>query len=334
MHSSSPLIALPIELRTIIFRHLLCPHDTINIHRDWDWFLEIDRKSEETRSKNLENGGDKDSDENQDMNMNKDKVEADEEYRNQLYSVRGLRSRSALPVSILRVNHQLYHECFSILYPNTLYFDVDTRSALNFLYLRRACDRAHIRHLGFDREATAADDRNVTDFWGEMHDYIATELQIETVTIWVPDTSRGDYTSIDDSDWFWSPAVDGLVRLLLNGSIESVRLLLANKCSNHKKDGFVTIDREPVTLPEDEVLEELEMVRDVTYTKLTQAERDAIWKYRWRRGIWDRNVAYEMEFKKKRRLPLKIEREDKIRENEGSVIVLKRDRRIVGRIVY
>ena len=41
MPSLSPLLALPGEIRNEIWRHLLCPYNTVDLHIDLNWFRDI-----------------------------------------------------------------------------------------------------------------------------------------------------------------------------------------------------------------------------------------------------------------------------------------------------
>ena len=252
-----------------------------------------------------------------------DEDEVDEEHEQRWGPVRAIRSTSALPVSILRVNHQLHNECSPFLHSNRLHFhNVPPPGAIRFLGLRSARDRAHIRHLGFDRGATSADDGDVTRGWERMHKYIATELTIKTVTIWVPQAD----TDTDECNWYFWPAVSGLVRILLDGSIESVRLLLGTY-EDPKVNGF-----KPMTLPKDEVLEKLLAVDEAIHRPSTEDEDEMNrYVYQTSRALesFEYSIVYQDWFdsrlKKKRRLPLKVEREDMVWGNEGSVVVLKKE---------
>ena len=299
MSPPSPLLALPNELRVKIWRHLLCLRGTVYLRVDYDSMKYEDYFE------------DKDVDED----------EVDEEHEQRWGSVRAIRSTSALPVSILRVNHQLHNECSPFLYSNRLHFhNVPPPGVIRFLGLRSARDRAHIRHLGFGRGATSADDGDVTCGWERMHKYIATEITIKTVMIWAPQDDT------DDWEWYFWPAVSGLVRILLDGSIESVRLFFG-RCEDSKVKGFKSI-----TLPKNEVLEKLTAVDLAIHRPSTEDEHALIgYVYRTSRALesFEDSIVYtdwfQSRLKKKRRLPLKVEREDMVWGNEGSVVVLTKE---------
>ena len=296
----SPLLALPAEIRTQIWRYLLCPpHGTVHLHNDLDWYDKIENFEDE-----------EDSDED------KDEDEDDVEYEQLLCDGRAIHSKPALPVSILRVNHQLHDECSPLIYSNKLHFGVTPTLARIFFTLRPARDRRHIRHLGFGSASTSADDADVQCGWSGLHNYIAKKLNIETVTIQVPGLGRAW-----EWEWYFWPAVEGLVRILLDGNIESTRLLFA---ASHAlgDDGY-----EPITLPEDEVLEDLRAVDQALHREMKTEERNAMWKYTSEHAVLSWDTEAYLEFlkgeKKKRRLPLKVEREDGARGDEGTVVVLR-----------
>ena len=311
MSPPSPLLALPSELRVKVWRHLLCPCGTVDLHV----------KSDSTKYEYYFVDEDVDSD------------EVNEEYKGRWGPVRAICSKSAIPVSILRVNQQLHNECSPFLYSNRLHFhDAPPPRAIRFLSLRPARDRAHIRHLGFGSGATSADDMDVTRGWERMHKYIATELTIKTVTIWAPQADT------DEWHWcFWS--VRELVRILLDGGIESVRLLFGTYEYSGVQE-FTEIVFDPITLPKDAVLEELPAMDVAIYRPSTEEEVAMLtYVYHTSRslGSIEYSIAYKIWFqsrlKKKTRLPLKVEREDMVGGDEGSVVVLRKEGWIAGRIV-
>ena len=68
-----------------------------------------------------------------------------------------------IPTSILYVNRQLYIEASKVLYTsNKITFDISAMYAIRFLKSPPAATRSLIKHLGFGRHSTAADDYNCT----------------------------------------------------------------------------------------------------------------------------------------------------------------------------
>ena len=200
------------------------------------------------------------------------------------------------------LNHQLCN------WMHRLHFHISLPIAILFHILRPPRDRANIRHLGFGRIAITADDREVRSGWKEMHNYIATESRIETVTIWVPQHMRAG-----DAEWFFWPAIESLVRILLDGGIESVRLLFAMTYSDPNGKDFTETVLEPITLPNDEVLIELFAVYRVLYSKPGTEEKNAMWRYAYENAALGSDLeTYTEEFdrseRKKTRLPLKVGR--------------------------
>ena len=131
----------------------------------------------------------------------------------------------------------------------------------------------------------------------------------------------------DDELYFW-PAVKGLVRILLDGNIESVRLLFANKRIDPDEEVFPGFTLESIMLPEDEVLEELVAVDEALYRRMGTEEQAAILTYlNQHQGIDSKAHREERRRreKEKRRLPLNFEREDGGGGIAGSVVVLKRE---------
>ena len=301
MSPHSLLLALPTEIRMEIWRYLLCPYDTVNLHLDFDLLSDMAKKGSQKTKMNKEKGGDK-----------IDKY------------ARAIRSTPTLPVSILRVNQQLHTESSFLLYRNRLHFHVSPPVVMHFLNLRSSRNRAHIRHLGFGWEATSSMDIEVPTGWHKIHKYLVAELTIETVTIWVPrietDTAWTPYEpQFVDAEWFFWPAVEGLIRMLLDGDIKSVRLLFANLSLDFEHEEVTAPVWELITLPKDEVVEKLFVVDRLLYSGMGTEEKDAI---------------------RKRRLPLKVERVDGVGgfarwseiDNEygdgrdvGSVVVLTKE---------
>ena len=79
-----------------------------------------------------------------------------------------------------------------------------------------------------------------------------------------------------DAEWFFWPAIESLVRILLDGGIESVRLLFAMTYSDPNGKDFTETVLEPITLPNDEVLIELFAVYRVLYSKPGTEEKNAM----------------------------------------------------------
>ena len=326
MPSPSPILALPGEIRNEIWRHLLCPYGTVDLQVDFDWYCEI-RDAESQNFENDEEGegedmvDKEDDEEDEDEDMDEDEYDR-VTYEERLNSARAVRAKHALTVSILRVNQQLYSECFSFLYSNRFIFHMGPSVAVLFLSHLSARDHAYIRHIGFGPMGICANIIEKEPSWKEMFDYLATESKIEIVTIWVPQKEEAG-----DDQWYYWSGVRGLVRMLLDGNIESVRLLFANILSVPNEEDFAGTTLEPITLPKDEVLEELVAVDEALYRRMGTEEQAAILTYlNQHQGIDSKARAeFRRRDKEKRRLPLKFEREDGVGGIAGSVVVLKRE---------
>ena len=286
MSTPSLLLALPPEVRTEIWRYLLCSYDTVNL----DLYFELLPDMANKRSQEFE--------------VNKEK---DEDRLDQYAGA--IRSEPALPVSILRVNHQLHTECSFFLYRNRLHFHFPPPFIVHFLKLRSTRDRAHIRHLGFGWAAINSIDNDVLTGWQAMHKYIATELRIQTVTAWVPFDPE-----LVHSKWLFRPALEDLLRMLLDGGIESVRLLFASLTFDFETEEITAPVWELIKLPKDTVPDELFAVGGLLCSRIRTKKEDAI---------------------RKSRLLLKVEREDGVggfsRRSES--MREDEDRRDVGSMV-
>ena len=309
----SPLLALPGEIRNQIWRHLLCPHGIVNPDINFKMYCKYLRS-------HYPDLGEKENNDERNQEVDNEEQEHKKNDRDERFA-HSVRAIHALPVSILRVNHQLHNECSFILYSNILYFELSPTVIISFLNHRPARDRMHIRHLRFGPICTSAADYDPTSCWVKLCKYIATKLNIEIVTVWVP--QRVGIHS--DGKIFW-PALYGLVRLLLDGNIESVRLFFATRGDPVIENDFEPSVLEPITLPKDEVLEDLYAVHRAIYSGQEIEYYGYKWNYEAER-VWQPSDSkgYKKKVEIKRRLPLKIEREDGAMENEGTVVVLKRD---------
>lgn len=165
-----------------------------------------------------------------------------------------------------------------------------------------------------------------------MHTYLSQDLKnIETVTMWVP-----QHAGADDAEFFFWPALEGLVGILLAGKIKSLRLLFAQTAEDEEEvEDFTSTIFEPITLPNDQNIEEMYAVDTVGYRRMGNEQRDALYKFSDEHKAlsardWKAYSETLMEFgrdeKQKRKLPLSFTRMDCCGIDEGTVIVLTKSR--------
>ncbi|KAL8787187.1 MAG: hypothetical protein Q9195_007878 [Heterodermia aff. obscurata] len=316
MPPPSRLLALPTELRREIWRLLFPPHDIIDIYQDLDWSYDPYELPPDINDPEREYPA---QIEIEPQNETSDPPLTDSQH------LHLIRSSPAFPLSIHRANHQLHTECSLPLSTTRLHFHIPPRLAALFLALRPAHHRAQIHHLGFGARATCLDDDEVQTGWEAMYTYIAREPTIDTVTIWVPT----NLVSVDASYFFW-PALNGLVRLLLSGHLDRLRLLIALALRDPRETVFGGFLFEPVTLPMEEVLEELFVVDQVLYDRTGTQYEDAGERWRFEHCAFGNDDESYLERldereKRERRLGVRVGREDGVGGGEGTVVVLRRE---------
>jgi len=163
----------------------------------------------------------------------------------------GITTDHQISTSILYVNRQIYVEASQVLYvSNRITFDIGAVYAIRFLKSLPATRRSHIRHLGFGRHSTAADDYNCTKHWKPLCTYIKRHLQISSVTVQIPHDSRKNINRNKRQgkqvymDFFWWPAAFALRDMLMDKKISELRLAHAQTylLDDSEEDAEVEVD--------------------------------------------------------------------------------------------
>ena len=149
-----------------------------------------------------------------------------------------------------------------------------------------------------------------------------TGMNVKTIILWVP-----QYMDTIESEWFFWPALEALACMLLDDMIESLRLFLAEICGNQSEEVFVKTTLEPITLPEDEVLEDIYAVEQVLYSEMRTSDLNEGYEYaREDLGLDEvkQVIQFQRSLREKRRRPFKVERENGVKGIEETVIVFKK----------
>ncbi|KAL8846643.1 MAG: hypothetical protein Q9221_008283 [Calogaya cf. arnoldii] len=94
---------------------------------------------------------------------------------------------TVLSVAILRVNNQVYGECIRVFYrQNTFRFCSSASDTQDFLAALRERHRKAIRHIEFPPTTTILNHGDNTQGWHRLPDFISKQMQVNTVTLWVP----------------------------------------------------------------------------------------------------------------------------------------------------
>ena len=132
-------------------------------------------------------------------------------------------SAPSLPVSILRVNKQVYHECAHVLYgQNTFIIPSSALVAEGFFTELPEIHRRAVRHIEFQPRTTYLDYDDTRRGWHRLPGFISKQMHLRTVTLWVPK----DEAEALLFPFHWHSAW-ALVRLLPAGKIARLRIYIA-----------------------------------------------------------------------------------------------------------
>ena len=132
-------------------------------------------------------------------------------------------SAPSLPVSILRVNKQVYNECAHVLYgQNTFIISSSALVAEAFFTELPEIHRRAVRHIEFQPRTTYLDYDDTRRGWHRLPGFISKQMHLRTVTLWVPK----DEAEALLFPFHWHSAW-ALVRLLPAGKIARLRIYIA-----------------------------------------------------------------------------------------------------------
>ena len=132
-------------------------------------------------------------------------------------------SAPSLPVSILRVNKQVYNECAHVLYgQNTFIISSSALVAEGFFTELPEIHRKAVRHIEFQPRTTYLDYDDTRRGWHRLPGFISKQMHLRTVTLWVPK----DEAEALLFPFHWHSAW-ALVRLLPAGKIARLRIYIA-----------------------------------------------------------------------------------------------------------
>jgi len=164
----------------------------------------------------------------------------------------GTATEHQIPTSVLYVNHQINIEASQVFYTsNRIPFDISAEFIIRFLSSLPSTTRSRIRHLGFGRHSTAADDYNCTKYWNSLCSYIKRHLQISPVTVQIPHDAHycidwnKKYGKQAYVKFFWWPAAFALRDMLMDRKIQELRLAHAQTYlldDNEEEDAEVEVD--------------------------------------------------------------------------------------------
>ncbi|KAI4143203.1 MAG: hypothetical protein L6R39_004663 [Caloplaca ligustica] len=230
MASHSNLLKLPRQVRAQLWQNLLCPPGGIALHVNQDIAIDDDCLPDED----------------------------EDEAANAAYA-RSLSAASPLPIAILYTNRQIYTECTKILYgDNKFRFECDPVTVRTFLEFFPSTHRHSFKHLAFGRSATTADDGDVRSGWRAMHSFMRRCMKVDVVTIWVP------RDGCEEGEWYFWPAAEGLVELLVEGKFGSLRLYFAEAYTDIET--WLPVSK-PVCLKADVKLEDIGAVEKLTRSR-------------------------------------------------------------------
>lgn len=130
-----------------------------------------------------------------------------------------------LPVSILRVNRQVYNECVDVLYgQNTFIISSSALAAEGFFAELPEIHRRAVRHIEFRPRTTYLDYDDTRPAWHGLPGFISKQMHVRTVTLWVPKDE--DEALLCPFHWHSAWA---LVKLLLAGKFARLRIYIAAK---------------------------------------------------------------------------------------------------------
>ncbi|KAI4095250.1 MAG: hypothetical protein LQ339_007309 [Xanthoria mediterranea] len=128
-----------------------------------------------------------------------------------------------LPVSILRLNKQVYNECVDVLYgQNTFIISSSALAAEGFFAELPEVHRRAVRHIEFRPRTTYLDYDDTRRAWHRLPGFISKQMHVRTVTLWVPK----DEAEALLFPFHWHSAW-ALVRLLPAGKIARLRIYIA-----------------------------------------------------------------------------------------------------------
>lgn len=141
-----------------------------------------------------------------------------------------------------------------------------------------------IRHLVFGRDATGSDDDDGLEAWPRIPRLIAEMMHVHTITLWAP-------SDLPDpvNDWYHWPAGRGLVKLLLDGGIDRLRVYFSDEYSDPSDcpSDFRSRYVEPVPVVEDRyklpagvVLKNVNAIFEICDPERDEEERDTLESFR------------------------------------------------------
>ncbi|KAL8670981.1 MAG: hypothetical protein Q9168_004495 [Polycauliona sp. 1 TL-2023] len=269
-------------------------------------------------------------------------TQSDEDSSSDDYEIEGpygvmIRARCPLPVHCLRVSQQVREECTIAMFRNkSIRFDT-VEGADDFLMDLPHYQQRQIHHLIFGRLATGSDtDENMRD-WETIPYTIANMRSVRTVTLWAPSE---EYEAL--CDWYHWPAGKDLVKMLLEGGIDTLRIYLSNE-TNLIHDHFDKITQryresgpvlgEGYKLAPNVAPTDIEAILEICYPWTKQEElkeftrANAELKKTDKDAFWDMWEVYWPEKKSQTAMKVDLRREESQRDGEGTVIVITRPQR-------
>lgn len=113
---------------------------------------------------------------------------------------------------------------------------------------------------------------------------MAEKMHVHTVTLWAPSDLHEPV-----NDWYHWPAGRGLVKLLLDGGIDGLRVYFADEysdpsdCPSNFRARYVEpvpVVREGYKLPAGVVLKNVNAIFEICHPKTDEEKRDALEKFR------------------------------------------------------
>ena len=317
------------EIRDRIYHHVLCPRYGIRLYDITDHddeepgsYNDEDSMGEEDES-DVEDYDDEDESEDEDEDDDEDDSEEEEKFVPR--SQRNIRATTRIPTSILLVNRQVSAEALQVLYrDNRFTFDVPAKQALQFLKGLSKTKSSYMRHLGFAKSSTMADDADCKEYWHPLCAFIARRLSISSVTIMIPYDIIYPLVPDDNdkyepnSEWYWWPAVQALRDTMLAGKIEKLRLAYRLMYPLPKNSESIFTVIETLSTPSPRPKEEIER-ENREYWELQKAEDEG------RPTVVSTAPELEQYFKKRRqRINFEFTQVNDSADDLGTVLVLTR----------